>query len=91
MAATAGQFLGFCVRSTTGTSMMVFHLLFANNTLIFCDADPNQLITLREILTRFQKVSDLRINLGKSELVAVGVVHNLDDLMGLLGCRHSFL
>ena len=62
MAAIASQISRFCVRSTTGTSMMVFHLLFADNTLIFYAADPNQLITLREILTRFKKVSDLRIN-----------------------------
>ena len=60
-------------------------------TLIFCDANRNQLITLREILTRFEKVSGLRTNLGKSKLVPIGEVHNLDVLVGLLGCRHSSL
>ena len=58
-------------------------------TLIFCDTDPNQLVTLREILTRFEEASVLKINLGKLELVPVGEVHNLDVLVGLLGCRHS--
>ena len=82
---------GFSVGSTTSTSMMVSHLLFADNTLIFCDADPNQLVTLREILTRIEEVLGLRINLGKSELVLVFEVHNLDVLVGLLGCRHSSL
>ena len=47
-----GQFTGFFVGSTTNASMMVSHLLFADDTLIFCDADPNQLVTLREILNR---------------------------------------
>ena len=42
-------------------------------------------------MTRFKEVLGLRINLGKSELVPVGVVHNLDVLVGLLGCRHSSL
>ena len=42
-------------------------------------------------MTRFEEVSGLRINLGKSEMVPVGDVHNLDDLVGLLGCRHSSL
>ena len=33
----------------------------------------------------------LHINLGKSELVLVGGVHNLEDLVGLLGCGQSSL
>ena len=64
MAAATGQFSGFSIGSTPNTSMMVSHLLFADDTLIFCDVEPNQLITLSEILTRFEKVSSLRINLG---------------------------
>ena len=87
----AGQFTGFSVGSTTSASMMVSHLLFVDDTLIFCDANPNQLANLREILNRFEEVSELKINLGKSELISVGEVHNLDVLLGLLGCRHSSL
>ena len=60
-------------------------------TLIFCDADPNQIIILRAILTRFEEVSGLRINFGKSKLALVEVVHNLDVLVGLLGCKQSSL
>ena len=41
VAASAGQFSGFSVGSTAGPSMMVSHLLFANNTLIFCDVEPS--------------------------------------------------
>ena len=91
VAATAGQFSRLWVRNTAGTSMMVSHLIFTDDTLIFCYADPNHLVTLREILTRFEGVSGLRINLGKSKLVPVGDMHNLDDLVGLLRCRHSSL
>ena len=36
-------------------------------------------------------MSGLYINLGKSELVPVGRVHNLEDLVGLLGCGQSSL
>ena len=46
---------------------------------------------LRAILARFEEVSGLRINLGKSELVPVGGVHNLEALVGLLGCGQSSL
>ena len=91
VAATAGQLLGFSVGNTASSSMMVSHLLFADDTLIFCHADPNQLVILRAILTKFEEVSGLRINLGKSELVPVGVVHNMDVLVGLLRCKQSSL
>ena len=38
--ASIGQFLSFSVGSTAGPSVMVSHLLFADDTLIFCDAKP---------------------------------------------------
>ena len=41
VAASIGYFLGFSVGSTVGPSVMVSHLLFANNTLIFCDVEPS--------------------------------------------------
>ena len=91
VAASAGQFSGFFVGSTAGTSVMVSHLLFADDTLIFCDAEPSQIANLRAILARFEEVSGLHINLGKSELVPVGEVHNLEALVGLLGCGQSSL
>ena len=46
---------------------------------------------MRAILARFEEVSGLRINLGKSELVPVGGVLNFEALVGLLGCGQSSL
>ncbi|XP_065619630.1 uncharacterized protein LOC136063338 [Quercus suber] len=91
VATTTSQFSSFSVGNTVGNSVMVSHLLFTNDTLIFCDADPTQIASLRAILARFKEVSGLRINLGKSELVPIGVVHNMDVLVGMLGCRQSSL
>ena len=68
---------------------MVFHLLFADDTLIFCEADLDQILLLRMILIWFEAVSGLKINLGKSELVPVGVVHNFVLLLNVLSCRQG--
>ena len=91
VAASAGQFSGFSVGSMASTSLMVSHLLFADDTFIFCDAEPTQIANLRAILARFEEALGLSINLGKSELVLVGAVHNLEVLVGLMGCRQSSL
>lgn len=53
---------------------MMSHLLFADDTLIFCDADLSQIAKLLDILLLFEAVSGLKINLGKSELVLSGEV-----------------
>ena len=59
--------------------------------LIFWDVKPSQIANLRAILARFEEVSGLHVNLGKSELVPVGGVHKLEALVGLLGCGQSSL
>ena len=43
------------------------------------------------ILIWFKAMSGLKINLGKSELVPVGVVHNIDLLLNVLGCKQGSL
>ena len=87
----AGQFSGFTVGNEAGSLMSVSHLLFADDTLVFYDADSTHIIALRGILSRFEEMSRLRINLGKSELVPVGDVPNFHELVEILGCRESAL
>ena len=70
---------------------MVSHLLFADDTLIFCDANIDQILILRMVLIWFEAMSGLNVNLGKSELVAVGAVHNMDLLVVVLGCKQGSL
>ena len=41
---------------------MVSHLLFADDTLIFCDVEPSQIANLKAILARFEEVSGFYIN-----------------------------
>ena len=89
--AILGQFSDFSVGNSTSTLLSVSHLLFANETLIFCDANSNHIAVLRGILTRFEAMSSLKINLGKSELVPIGDVPNMEELVEMLGCRQSSL
>uniref|UniRef100_A0A2N9G249 Reverse transcriptase domain-containing protein n=1 Tax=Fagus sylvatica TaxID=28930 RepID=A0A2N9G249_FAGSY len=62
-----------------------------DDTLIMCEADPDQLWFLRGVFIWFQAVSGLKINLSKSELVPVGHVPNVTALASILGCRVSAL
>ena len=45
-----GRMSGFSVGNLEGRSMAVSHLLFADDMLIFCKADLDQILILRTIL-----------------------------------------
>ena len=69
----------------------VSHLLFANDTLIFCKACPNQLAYLRGIFLLFEAASGLKVNLAKSVLIPVGNIQQVDYLASILGCEVASL
>ena len=82
-----GRLLGFRAGDSAGRSLVVSHLLFVDDTLIFCDANIDQMLILLMALIWFEAVSSLKVNLGKSELVAVGTIHNFELLVAILGCK----
>ncbi|KAL0394970.1 UNVERIFIED_CONTAM: LINE-1 retrotransposable element O protein [Sesamum latifolium] len=47
----------------------IFHLLFADDTLIYCQTTSNAMRCLRDILLKFEKASSLKINLQKFAMV----------------------
>ena len=65
----------------------VFHLLFANDTLVFVKDDQNQLTFLSWLLMWFEDLSGLKINLEKSELIPIGRVEGMELLAAMLGCK----
>jgi hypothetical protein len=77
----------FSVGGRVFSDLVVSHSLFADDTLIFCEACPEQIHYVRLILLCFEAVSGLKVNLGKSEMVAVGDVGNVGTLAAFLGCR----
>jgi hypothetical protein len=76
-----GLLEGFKVGNVT-----VSHLLFADDTLIFCKDNPDQLAYLRGIFLLFEAASGLKVNLAKSVLIPVGNVQQVDYLASILGC-----
>ena len=69
----------------------VSHLLYADDTLLFCKDNPDQLACLRWILMWFEALSGLKINLSKSEIFPIGGRENIEVLTAELGCRASSL
>ena len=65
--------------------MEVFHLLFANDTLILCDANKENIEYLSWVFMWFEAISRLKINLEKSEVISNGDVSNMEDLVKVLG------
>ena len=83
-----GGFISGCrMRGRGGDELTVSHLLFADDTLIFCKARREQLTNLSWILAWFEAASGLRINLAKSVLIPVGEVDEMEELAAELGCK----
>lgn len=56
------------------------HLLFADDSILFSDANTEQLLYIRLVLTCFEAATGLKVNLNKSEMVPVGEVEGLTAL-----------
>ena len=65
----------------------VSHFLFADDTLIMCDASKENLEYLNWVFMWFEAGSGLKINLGKSEMIPVGNDPNLEEFAEVLGCK----
>ena len=65
----------------------ISHLLFADDTILFCDAELDQLLYIRMILSCFEVVTSLCVNMEKSEMVPVGKVGNIEMLANSLDCQ----
>ena len=61
--------------------------MFVDDTIFFCDASREQLLSIRLALACFQAFTRLNVNAGKSEIVPVGEVGNTGALATILQCR----
>jgi len=77
---------GIHINGSRAEDVLVSHLLFAGDTLIFCKPEVSQMGYLRFILVLFEMMSGLKINLSKSVRIPVGEVPELNNLAQFLGC-----
>ena len=90
--ATVGNFLsGIKINDGRGEELVISHLLYADDTLLFCRADNDELKFISWILMWFEAVSGLKINLNKSEILPIGPVANMEELASELGCKTGSL
>ncbi|XP_026442185.1 uncharacterized protein LOC113341576 [Papaver somniferum] len=79
-----GQISGFQV---VENGLMISHLQFADDTLIFIDASVKEVRRLFIILSIFESLTGLNLNLDKSTMVSVGADDIIEDLAKELGCK----
>ena len=62
----------------------VSHLLFADDIILFCDVDVEQVLHVQMLLLCFQTVIGLKVNVQKSEMVPIRKVNNVHALAEIL-------
>ena len=56
---------GFKAEDRRGGGECVSHLLFSNDTILFCDANVEQLLHVRLLPHCFQAMTGLKVNVSK--------------------------
>jgi len=85
-ACEVGLLEGFHIGSSLSYGLLVSHLLFADDTLIFWRPCESDLGYLKCVLLLFETMSGLRVNLLKSFLVPIGNIPNIHHLASFFDC-----
>ncbi|XP_075080447.1 uncharacterized protein LOC142165955 [Nicotiana tabacum] len=65
----------------------VSHILYADDTLLFCEAEKEQILYLKGVLQVFEVVTGLRTNLAKSSIFSINADNTVEELATILGCK----
>ena len=90
-AAQEGFLSGYKIVNREGEEVQNTHLLFADDTLVFCKDSKDQMAHLGGILLWFEALSGLKINLDKSSVLAMGNVDDIEGLATELSCSTGIL
>ncbi|XP_058202821.1 uncharacterized protein LOC131317276 [Rhododendron vialii] len=70
----------------------VSHLQFADDTILFCNNNIEEMANIKRILRCFQFMSRLKINFSKSSLCGINVPHqDVISLAQVMGCKVDHL
>ncbi|CAL1388707.1 unnamed protein product [Linum trigynum] len=83
-----GKINGFFMNESTQEGEVI-HLLFADDTLIFCESFHEQVLHITATLACLQAVTGLKINLEKSVLYIVGDVPAPNFFASIIGFKWS--
>ena len=86
-ARSGGYIEGFKMGNGNGVGKDLLHLLFADDTLLFCKANSVELCYLSWVFLWFEAIFGLKVNREKSEAILVGRVDSLENIVSVLGCR----
>ncbi|CAL5430761.1 unnamed protein product [Camellia sinensis] len=80
--------LGLFNGAVVGNDLVkVSHLQFADDTILFCEANLEEILCIKRLLRCFEVVSGLKINYSKSMVIGVGVDEvSLDQYADILNC-----
>ena len=85
--------LGFIKGASVGSSnFSLSHLQFADDTILFCEANVTEVTNIKRILRCFEVISGMKVNFHKSGVCGVGVENEiLDECAGILRCKKQRL
>ena len=86
-ATDGGYISGRVIRGKGEADLNISYLLFANETIVFCETSKDQMLFLSWEFLWFEAPFRLSINWDKSELISMGMVTNMDELAVELGCQ----
>jgi len=82
---------GLHISNSCSESVFISHLLFDDDTIVFCKPEESNLHFLKCIHLVFEAMFGLRVNLTKSLIIPIGELPNVNVLAHFFGCRVEYL
>ena len=86
-ASCGGLVEGFKMGRSSGEGTDLLHLLFADDTLIFCNVNSENLRYLSWVFLWFEVIFGLKVNRDKSKAIPLGRIESLEDVVSMIGYR----